>query len=373
MGERKIALRIVPSGALVPSTKLFIGGGTVVSLAGLLAEIDALAAIGFDPSRLAISDRAQIVFPYHALLDGIGERSRGAAAIGTTGRGIGPAYADRTSRLGVTMGDLLRPEALADKVRLALVVHADALARLETAPSEEDIIGETLALGRRIVPHIVDGVGYIHEALGRGAAILAEGAQGTMLDVGHGTYPYVTSSFTVTGGVCTGLGVGPRTIRNVVGIAKAYCTRVGAGPFPSELEDETGEQLRARGREFGVNTGRPRRCGWFDAVVARYARDVNGLTSLVITKLDVLTGLDRIGVVTGYRRDGHAAGAEALADPANEPEVTWFEGWSEPIDGVRSRAALPAAARSYIAALESLVDLPVELISVGPERSAFAK
>ncbi len=373
VGDRKVALRIVPSGALVPSAKLFIGGGTVVALAGLLAEIDALTALGIDLSRLAISDRAQIVFPYHALLDGIGERARGAGAIGTTGRGIGPAYADRTSRLGVTVGDLLRPEALADKVRLALLVHAEALGRLESAPTEETIIAETLALGRRIVPYIVDGIGYIHDALGRGASILAEGAQGTMLDLGHGTYPYVTSSFTISGGVCTGLGVGPRTIRNVVGIAKAYCTRVGAGPFPSELEDATGEALRARGREFGVNTGRPRRCGWFDAVAARYARDVNGLTSLVITKLDVLTGFERIGVVTGYRRDGRPAGAEALADPAMETEITWFEGWNESIDDIRDRSALPAAARRYVEALESFVGLPVDLVSVGPERSAFAK
>jgi adenylosuccinate synthase len=373
VGDRTVALRVVPSGALVPSTKLFIGGGTVVSLGGLVEELDALAAIGVDIGRVAISNRAHVVFPYHAALDRLSEAARGSAAIGTTGRGIGPAYIDKAARLGITFGDLARPEALAQKIRTALLTRRPQFGTAEV-PSEEAVIGETLAYAKRLAPHITDGVAYIHDALGRGARILAEGAQGTLLDVGFGSYPYVTSSHTIAGGACIGLGIGPRTIRRVTGIAKAYCTRVGGGPFPSELHDELGERLRARGGEFGVVTGRPRRCGWFDAVAARYAAQLNGLTDCVVTKLDVLTGFEKIGIVTGYRtKSGAAVGVEAMSDPETTCEITWHDGWTEDISTARTRDELPAACIAYVAALEAALGVPLAFVSVGPERTALIR
>jgi adenylosuccinate synthase len=374
VGTQKLALRIVPSGALVPSVELFIGGGTVVSLRGLVDELGTLAEAGIDISRIRISDRAQLVFPYHATLDRLSERERGAVAIGTTGRGIGPAYVDRVGRLGVTFGDLSRPEACAQKIRQAMLARASVLARAGgDVPREEDVVSETLALAQQVLPHVVDGVAYLHGAFATGRRVLAEGAQGTLLDVGYGSYPFVTSSSTIAGGACTGLGVGPRAVGNVVGIAKAYATRVGAGPFPSELHDEVGERLRTAGGEFGVVTGRPRRCGWFDAIAARYAARLNGLSHLIITKLDVLTGFERIGIVTGYRRaGGRVADAEAMSDPDLDVETTWYPGWTDDIRSVRHTDELPLAARRYVEALGELVGVPIALVSVGPERSAFA-
>jgi adenylosuccinate synthase len=362
VGDTKIALRIVPSGALVPNARLFIGGGTVVSLESLCTEFDLVAKAGVDLDRIAISDRAQIVFPYHVTLDRLSEKQRGGGAIGTTGRGM-----------GVTFGDLARPEVVAQKIRAALLARAPLLASADDVPREEDVIARTLELAARIRPHVVDGVAYLQDAMRAGKSILAEGAQGTMLDVTYGSYPYVTSSATVAGGACTGLGVGPRAVGNVVGIAKAYCTRVGAGPFPSELHDETGARIQEVGREFGVNTGRPRRCGWFDAVAARYAAEVNGLSHLIITKLDILTGFDRIGLVTAYRRpDGTLAGMEAFGEAGIVPEVRWFPGWGESIREIREIAELPGQARHYLDELSREVGVQLGLVSVGPERSAFA-
>lgn len=374
VGDQKLALRIVPSGVLVPHTQLLIGGGTVVSLRGLLDEFEKLAAIGIDISRIRVSDRAHIVFPYHAILDQLSERARGAGAIGTTGRGIGPAYIDRAARVGITFGDLRRPEVLADKIRAALLAKSPLLAGADDVPREEDVIAEALALGQRVVPHIVDGVGFINDALAAGKRVLAEGAQGTMLDVTYGTYPYVTSSHTIAGGACTGLGVGPRLVGDVVAIAKAYCTRVGGGPFPSELHGDAGERLRTAGREFGVVTGRPRRCGWFDAVAARYAIRLNGANRLLITKLDVLSGFERIGIVTGYRRpDGRLAGIEAIGEPDLQPEIEYHDGWTEELGSIRQTKNLPENARAYIKRLANLCDTPIDAVSVGPERTAFAE
>jgi adenylosuccinate synthase len=361
VGDRHLAVRIVPSGALVPDVALFIGGGTVVNLETLASELDALTVLGVDAARVKVSDRAHVVLPHHALVDRASEAARGSAAIGTTGRGIGPAYVDKVGRIGVTMGDLLDPAAAAVKIRASYRASAPVLAELPDALKEEDEVAAVLGLARRIVPHVVDGVAFIHDALEGGSRILAEGAQAAMLDIGFGTYPYVTSSHTIAGGACIGLGIGPGTIDRVIGVAKAYCTRVGAGPFPSELEGAVAERLRERGHEYGTVTGRSRRVGWFDAVGARYARRVNGLTSVVVTKLDVLSGLERIGVVTDYGRGA-------------EPAVEWHSGWPDEIDSrARALADLPEAARSYVDFLRTSLGVPIDFVSIGPERSAFVR
>src|SRR5579872_2422088 len=357
VGDRKLALRIVPSGVLQERCELFIGGGTVVSLQGLTTELDSLESLGVDISRIKISDRAHVVFPYHAEADKAGEAARGAQAIGTTGRGIGPAYVDKVARSGITFGDLLRKETLADKLRFK---------------GAEELLAPTLEAAERIAAHIVDGVEYLHGMLESGKRVLIEGAQGSLLDVGYGTYPYVTSSHTIAGGACIGLGLGPTAIGRVVGVVKAYCTRVGGGPFPSELHDATGERLRTQGAEFGVVTGRPRRCGWFDAVAARYGTRVNGLTSAVITKLDVLTGFEQIGIVTGYRLHGSAVDFGAAGHTDLRTDVEYVPGWSEDLSGVRRIGDLPEAARSYVSRIEQALGVPVESVSVGPERSQIA-
>jgi adenylosuccinate synthase len=337
--DRELALRIVPSGVMHPHVELFIGGGTVVNLTTLLGEFDALTAIGVDVSRVKLSDRAHVVFPHHVERDKAAEAER-AQAIGTTGRGIGPAYVDRVARTGVRVADVLRNDTPEVK---------------------------------RIAPHVVDGVAYLHERLSAGKRVLLEGAQGSLLDVTYGTYPYVTSSHTIAGGACTGLGIGPSAIGRVVGVLKAYCTRVGAGPFPSELHDERGERLRRRGGEFGTVTGRPRRCGWFDAVAARYAVALNGADAVVITKLDVLSGIDPIGIVTGYRLSGKAVGFAEAGAPGLEMDIEERPGWSEPIGGCRRIADLPEAARAYLERLRELAGVPIELVSVGRERSQLAR
>ncbi|MGA8576432.1 MAG: adenylosuccinate synthetase [Candidatus Cybelea sp.] len=345
VGERELALRIVPSGVMHPHAELFVGGGTVVNLQTLLEELDALAALGIDIDRVKISDRAHVVFSHHMERDKASENAR-ASAIGTTGRGIGPAYVDRVERTGVRFADLLQNGAADD---------------------------ETTEAMRRLGPHVVDGVAYIHERLAHGKRVLLEGAQGSLLDVGYGTYPYVTSSHTIAGGACTGLGIGPHAIGRVTGVLKAYCTRVGAGPFPSELHDERGERLRRQGGEFGTVTGRPRRCGWLDAVAGRYAVALNGLTSLVITKLDVLTGFNRVAIVTGYRLHGKSASFAQAGASSLELEIEELPGWSEPIEDCRSIEALPETARGYVARIRELFGVPVELVSVGRERSQLAR
>jgi adenylosuccinate synthase len=373
VGEQKLALSIVPSGALVPSVRLHIGTGTVIALASLVRELTALTKLGVDVTRVSVSDRAHIVFPYHAALDRAAERARGSAALGTTGRGIGPAYVDRVARTGITFGDLQRPADLADKIRAALLAKAPLLAGAGDVLREEDVIAETLDLAAVVRPHIVDGVAYVHDALERGERILAEGAQGSMLDVNYGTYPFVTSSVTIAAGACVGLGIGPRAVGTVRGIAKAYCTRVGGGPFPSELDNPIGERLREVGREFGVVTGRPRRCGWFDVVAGRYAVRVNGLDNAIITKLDVLSGFERVGLVTGYRHaDGTPAGIEAIGEPGLRVDVEELPGWSEDVRDIKHIKNLPRNAQAYLARLANEIGIPVTLVSVGPERSAFA-
>jgi len=358
VGERELALRIVPSGVMHPHVELFIGGGTVVSLQTLIAELDALAAIGIDTSRVKISDRAHVVFPYHVERDAASESAR-ANAIGTTRRGIGPAYVDRVARTGIRFADLLHEKDLVEKIR--------------ANGAGDDVVAQTVEGAARLGPHIVDGVAYLHERLEQGKRIMLEGAQGTLLDVGYGTYPYVTSSHTIAGGACTGLGIGPGAIGRVIGVLKAYTTRVGAGPFPSELHDERGEQLRRQGGEYGTVTGRPRRCGWLDAVAAQYAVGLNGLTSAVITKLDVLTGFERVGIITGYRVGGKVATFADAGDPNLETEIEVMAGWSEPIRSYRQIADLPKSARDYIERVRELLAVPIELVSVGRERTQLAR
>ena len=351
VGSQELALRIVPSAVMHPGVELFVGGGAVVNPQTLLEELGRLAAIGIDTSRVKISDRAHVVLPHHVTRDAAAERERGSAAIGTTGCGIGPAYVDRVARTGIRFADVMRD------------VSGDTDA--DTA--------QVLEAARRLAPHVVDGVEYIHERLKSGKRILLEGAQGALLDVGYGTYPYVTSSHTIAGGACTGLGIGPGTIGRVFGVFKAYSTRVGAGPLPSELHDERGEKLRRQGGEFGTVTGRPRRCGWFDAVAARYAVALNGLTDAIVTKLDVLTGFERVGIVTSYRVGRRNAGFSAAGEPDLQLGVEELAGWSESIVDCRRIADLPAAARAYVQRLEELLTVPVEMVSVGRERSQLAR
>jgi adenylosuccinate synthase len=344
---------------LQPHVELFIGGGTVVNTTTLLGELDKLAQIGVDVGRVRISDRAHVVLPYHAERDAAAERARGGAALGTTGRGIGPAYVDRVARSGIRFADFAQPQRFAAAMRVA--------------GASEDAIAASLRDGETLRPHIVDGVEYLQQRLRASRRVLLEGAQGTLLDVGYGTYPYVTSSHTIAGGACTGLGIGPHAIGAVRGVFKAYCTRVGAGPFPSELHDERGERLRRQGGEFGTVTGRPRRCGWFDAVAARYAAALNTLDSAIITKLDVLSGLERLGIVTGYRRNGASVGFSAASDDGLELVVEELPGWQEPIEDCRRIADLPANARAYVDRLRDVLEMPIDLVSVGRERSQLAR
>jgi adenylosuccinate synthase len=340
-----LALRIVPSGVMHRNVELFVGGGTVVNLQTLINELDGLSELGIDVSRVKISDRAHVVFPYHVERDRAGDAAR-TTAIGTTGRGIGPAYVDRVARTGTRFADLLRAD---------------------------DFEGITPKQVQRVRPHIVDGFEYLQERLEQGKRVLLEGAQGALLDVGYGTYPYVTSSHTIAGGACTGLGIGPGAIGRVIGVLKAYATRVGAGPFPSELHDERGERLRRQGGEYGTVTGRPRRCGWLDAVGARYAAKLDGITSAVITKLDVLTGFERIGIVTGYRLHGQPAGFAEIGEPELEAQVEEMPGWGEPLRTYRKIDDLPKAAREYIDRVRTIVGVPIELVSVGRERTQLAR
>ena len=374
VGSQELALRIVPSAVMHPGVELFIGGGTVVNPQTLLDELERLAAIGIDTSRVKISDRAHVVLPHHVTRDAAAERERGSGAIGTTGRGIGPAYVDRVARSGVrfadidnvTQGDTESPNSSAPARSAALSLSKG---QGDIAEGEKDV----LEAARRLAPHVVDGVEYIHERLNGGKRILLEGAQGTLLDVGYGTYPYVTSSHTIAGGACTGTRHRPRHHRPRDRRLQGLLTRVGAGPLPSELHDECGERLRRQGGEFGTVTGRPRRCGWFDAVAARYAVALNGLTNAIVTKLDVLTGFERVGVVTDYRAGGGSAGFSAAGEPDLQIDVEELPGWSEPIVDCRRIADLPAAARAYLRRLQEVLNVPIEMVSVGRERSQLAR
>ncbi len=373
-GEEEWKLHLIPSGILYPGKRCVIGNGVVIDPKVLIEELDSLRARRVDVSGLRISANAHLIMPYHLLLDSAGEAKLGRLQIGTTRRGIGPCYADKAARLGIRVQDLLDEKILKKKIVAAMEPKRLSLRPYERDPSLDlrTMTEEYLVHGHRLEPHIADTAKLMWELLDAGQRVIFEGAQATMLDIDHGTYPFVTSSNPVAGAACIGAGVGPKDIDEVWGVAKAYATRVGAGPFPTELEDAMGEQLRQRGGEFGTTTGRARRTGWLDLVALRYAARLNSLSALAITKLDVLSGVGRIKVCTSYRG---AEGAEFDSFPYHQTvlhhttaEYTELEGWSEDIGECRSFSDLPRGAREYLDFISQHSGAPVTLVGVGPGR-----
>jgi adenylosuccinate synthase len=366
----KFVLRLIPSGILHAGVTCIIGNGVVVDPQALFAEVDELAKNGIKvDGRLFVSDKAHLILPYHRDLDLLSEARRGERKIGTTSRGIGPAYEDKIARRGIRVGDLTDPRSLEQSVR----DNVSARNRLvhETTMEWESVLAQLVETGRRLTPIVRDVSLMLSEAFSAGKSVLFEGAQGTLLDIDHGTYPYVTSSNASIGGVCTGLGVGPRAIGGVMGVVKAYTTRVGEGPLPTELNDEMGKRLRDGGNEYGAVTGRPRRCGWYDAVAVRYGVRINGLDTLALTKLDVLDGLEEISICTAYRC-GDRILKEFPSDIAQlaacTPVYETLPGWQQATKGVRRFQDLPENAKRYIRRLEDVTGVPAALVSTGSER-----
>jgi adenylosuccinate synthase len=375
IGEKKFALHLLPSGILTPEVTPVIGNGVVIDVAVLFEEIDGLEAQGIDTSRLLISANAHLITPYHVTLDKVTERFLGNAKIGTTGRGIGPSYADKISRLGIRVQDLFDEKILRAKIEGSLLSKNQVLVKVfnRRAVTVDEVVENLMLHAERLRPYVADTSLLLNRALDENKVVLLEGGQGTLLDVDHGTYPFVTSSNPTAGGACAGSGIGPTKITGVVGILKAYTTRVGSGPFPTELLDDDGEKLRTIGGERGVTTGRPRRCGWFDAPIARYATRINGLTDIFLTKLDVLTGWDKIPVCVAYDIDGTRS--EELPMTQTEfhhakPIYEMLPGWSEDISGAKTMEDLPANARSYIKFLEDVSGTPISAVGVGQDRNA---
>jgi adenylosuccinate synthase len=373
VGDQKYALHLLPSGILSPGCVPVIGNGVVVDPSVLLSELSGLNERGVDTSRLLISGNAHLITPYHTEVDKVTERFLGKRKIGTTGRGIGPAYADKINRVGIRVQDLFDESILTQKVEAALDFKNQVLAKLynRRAVRTEQIVEELLGYADELRAYVADTTLILNNAVDEGKVVLFEGGQGTLLDVDHGTYPFVTSSNPTAGGACTGSGVGPTKISRVIGILKAYTTRVGAGPFPTELLDADGESLREIGGERGVTTGRDRRCGWFDAVIARYATRVNGLTDFFLTKLDVLTGRERIPVCVGYEIEGRRTDELPFSQSDfhhAKPVYEYLPGWSEDITKAKSFSDLPKNAQGYVKALEEMSGAPVSAIGVGPGR-----
>ncbi|MGL6234048.1 MAG: adenylosuccinate synthase [Segniliparus sp.] len=369
----KFALRLLPSGILSPGVRNVIGNGVVVEPGVLLAELAGLEERGIDTSRLVVSADAHLVMPYHVAIDKVTERYLGARKIGTTGKGIGPAYQDKVARIGVRVADLLDEKLLYEKVEAALAFKNQVLTKIYNRKGldPKQVVDELLGQAERFGHRIANTKLLLNEALERGEWLLLEGSQGTLLDVDHGTYPYVTSSNPTAGYAATGAGIGPTKIRTVLGILKAYTTRVGSGPFPTELNDEMGDFLRETGGERGTVTGRERRCGWFDAPVARYATRVNGVTDFFLTKLDVLTGLKTIPVAVGYTVDGKRVDELPTTQSefsVAEPVYEELPGWSEDISEVKEFADLPATARAYVERLEELAGAQISCVGVGPRQ-----
>ena len=373
IGDESYALHLLPSGVLSPKVTPVIGNGVVIDPEVLLAEIDGLTERGVSCDRLLISANAHLIMPHHRALDKVTERYLGSARIGTTGRGIGPAYGDKVARTGIRVQDLFDPGILEQKLSLVLREKNQVLTKVYNRRGIDAaaVAAEYLGYGERMRPYLADTALVLNRALDDGRTVLLEGAQATQLDVDHGTYPFVTSSSPTAGGACAGSGIGPSRITKVIGIIKAYTTRVGAGPFPTELLDEQGEWLRKTGGEFGVTTGRPRRTGWFDAVIARYATRVNGITDYFLTKLDVLSGLPKVPVCVAYDVDG--ARHDEIPMTQTEfhhatPIYEYLDGWWEDLSEVTEFAGLPRNAQAYVRAVEEIIGAPVAAVGTGPRR-----
>jgi adenylosuccinate synthase len=374
VGDQKYALHLLPSGILSPGCTPVIGNGVVIDPAVLLSELSGLNERGIDTSKLLISGNAHLITPYHQTIDKVTERFLGKRKIGTTGRGIGPAYADKINRVGIRVQDLFDESILLQKVEAALNDKNQVLVKLfnRRAISTEQVVEEYLGYAEQIKDYVADTTLVLNQALEQDKVVLLEGGQGTLLDVDHGTYPFVTSSNPTAGGACTGSGIGPTKISRVIGILKAYTTRVGAGPFPTELLDHDGDELRRIGGERGVTTGRDRRCGWFDAVIARYATRVNGLTDFFLTKLDVLTGWEQIPVCVAYEIDGRRVTDLPYSQTDfhhAKPVYEYLPGWTEDISKAKTFADLPKNAQDYVKALEEMSGAPISAIGVGPGRT----
>jgi len=371
----KYALHLLPSGILSPGVTPVIGNGVVIDVEVLFEEIDALEARGVSAERLLVSSAAHLIAPYHRTIDKVTERFLGKRKIGTTGRGIGPSYADKINRVGIRVQDLFDENILRQKVEGSLDQKNHLLVKVynRRAITVDETVEELLGYAERLRPYVADTPLVLNQALDAGKTLVFEAGQATMLDIDHGTYPFVTSSSATAGGACTGSGVGPTRIDRVVGVAKAYTTRVGEGPYPTELFDEDGEWLRQTGGEFGTTTGRPRRTGWYDAVVARYSSRINGLTDLVVTKLDVLTGRDKIPVAVAYDVDGRRF--DEMPDDQSDyhhatPVYEYLDGWTEDISGARELSDLPRNAQRYLARLEEISGCRISAVGVGPGREA---
>jgi adenylosuccinate synthase len=380
VGDETYKLHLVPSGVLYPDVICMLGAGMVINPVKLTEELRGLADRGIDisPDRIKIAERAHLITPAHIALDGAKEAQRGEGAIGTTRRGIGPAYTDKAARVGIRAGAMKQPDQFVEQVEARIGIANQTLAGIDGAEPVDAAAtaSELHDAAEFLAPYLADVPLLVHRALEDDKYVVAEGAQGTLLDIDHGNYPFVTSSSPTAGGAMTGLGIGPKHVTQVTGITKAYCTRVGAGPFPTELHDENGDRLRGTGAnpwdEFGTTTGRPRRCGWLDLVVLRYAARINGLTDLIITKLDILSGFDSLSVATGYSLDGETItemSTEQESFARCEPVYESVGGWQDDVMGVDTFEALPGAAQDYVGYIEDRIGLPVKLITVGPARA----
>ena len=375
IGDKKYALHLLPSGILSPGVIPVIANGAVIDIEVLFSELEALSARGIDVSRLRVSANAHVITQYHRTIDRVSERFLGKRQIGTTGRGIGPTYADKINRVGIRVQDLFDEGILRQKVEGALEQKNHLLVKVynRRSISVDEVVDELLTFADRLQPMVTDASLELNRALDQGRTVLFEGGQATMLDVDHGTYPFVTSSNATSGGAATGSGVAPTRFDRIIAVVKAYTTRVGAGPFPTEQSGASGEYLRSKGFEFGTTTGRPRRTGWYDAPIARYAQRINGVTDFVLTKLDVLTGLERIPVCVAYDVDGVRSDEVPVSQSDfhhAEPIYQEFPGWEEDISGARSFDDLPIPAQEYVLALEAMSGAPISVIGVGPARDA---
>ncbi len=367
-------LHLVPSGICWPGVYGIIGNGVVVSPADLLNELRELDRRGVDTSNLFVSERAHVIMPYHVILDGLEEEARGEAAIGTTGRGVGPAYLDKVGRAGIRVGDLLDGESLIPRLEQTLEFKNALITKIYggEALSRDDVVAKCLEWGEMLRPYVRATEEIVRDLLDQDKKVLLEGAQGTLLDIDHGSYPFVTSSSPTIGGACTGLGIDPHVIAGVLGVFKAYSTRVGSGPMPSELNDSIGEGIREKAQEFGTTTGRARRIGWFDAVAGKYSRMVNGFTGMVLTRLDILDGFSSVKVCIGYRADGKTIDRfPANTGLLERCEPVWEEhpGWDQPTASATTMSQLPENALKYVKRIEELVGCPVQIISTGPSRA----